>query len=29
MAIGNQQAGIITSVVNPERQNQLAMKVHF
>ena len=29
MAIGNQQAGIIASVVNPERQNQLAMKVHF
>ena len=25
MAIGNQQAGIIGTVVNPERQNQLAM----
>jgi hypothetical protein len=29
MAIGNQQAGIISTVVNPERQNQLAMKIHF
>jgi hypothetical protein len=29
MAIGNQMAGIITTVVNPERQNQLAMKFRF
>jgi hypothetical protein len=29
MAIGNQQAGIISSVVNPERQNQFAAKFAF
>jgi hypothetical protein len=29
MAVGNQMAGIINSVVNPERQNQLAMKFRF
>jgi hypothetical protein len=27
--IGNQQAGIITTVINPERQNQVAMKLAF
>jgi hypothetical protein len=29
MVIGNQMAGIITTVVTPERQNQLAMKFRF
>ena len=29
MVIGNQMAGIISTVVNPERQNQLAMKFRF
>jgi hypothetical protein len=29
VAIGNQTAGIICTVVNPERQNQLAMKLRF
>ncbi len=29
MVIGNPMAGIITSVVNPERQNQLALKLYF
>ena len=29
MAIGNPQAGIIGSVINPERQIQLAMKLYF
>jgi hypothetical protein len=29
MAIGNQTAGVISTVVNPERQNQLAMKLRF
>jgi len=29
MAIGNPQAGIIGSVINPERQIQLAMKVYW
>jgi len=27
--IGNQMVGIISTVVNPERQNQLAMKFRF
>jgi hypothetical protein len=29
MAVGNQTAGVISTVVNPERQNQLAMKLRF
>jgi hypothetical protein len=29
IAIGNQMVGIISTVVNPERQNQLAMKFRF
>src|SRR5262249_51479041 len=29
MAVGNQQAGIISTVVSPERQNQLAVKLRF
>jgi hypothetical protein len=29
MAIGNQQAGIISTVVNPERQIQVAIKLYF